>query len=144
MAALSLLVQHFRDLEQEHGPLELSESRWLTSEDEPADLEKGVLVTYGARSGSGEVRVWVSPRRVKLKAHWEDHHGLSQLEDRFVVTLGERPTWGDRQFDSLRALAVALVDLMRRRLSELPVAPPGPTEPSTSAEEPREMTATTR
>lgn len=120
---LSVLVQHFRAFERQCPQFELGESRWLTAEDEPADLEKGVLVIYHADCGSGEARAWVSPRRVKLKAHWEDIRGLSRHEDRFTCTLGERPTWGDLEFESLGDFAVAVVDLMRRRLTDLALSP---------------------
>ncbi len=126
-SALKILVRHLRELEKSVSGMELEDSRWLTEDDQPADREKGLLVRYRTggelAEGQGEARLWISGRRAKLKARWEDDHGMSDLQERFNLTLGDRPRWGDRVFPSLADLATALVGLMRVRLQDLSSVP---------------------
>lgn len=126
MALLSELVRHLRAIEDVVAGLRVGESGSVVGDDQPTDVERGVLVRYRPDPPRGEVRLWVSPRRVKLNARWEGERGsMSVLEDRFVIRLGERPTWGGRRFDSPGACASALVALMRRRLRDLAISSDG-------------------
>lgn len=129
---VAALVGHFRKLEIAFPQLALAESCWLTQDDEPADAEDGFLISYCSEQGEGEVRLWISSRRVKLKGRWEDDRGFSALEERFTVNLDDQPAWGGARFDSMASFAAALVALMRRRLTDLPVLPDHMTGPPTT------------
>lgn len=134
---LTSLVRHFRSLESTVPQLEVA-SRWLTWNDSPADVESGILISHRRENGEGEVRLWVSRRRVKLKARWEDDGSFSELEERFTISLHDPPRWGGVRFDSMEAFTAALFGLMRRRLYDLPVSPDQISAPTADAPIPGE------
>lgn len=122
LLALATVVGHLRDLESSLPGLQVGGSGSLTYQDVPVEPEKGVLVTLRPDGDRCEARLWISPDRMKLKAR-EQKGGLTELEDRFTVSLGESPVWGKVRFRSPMEFAAALVRFMERRLADLSVSP---------------------
>jgi hypothetical protein len=119
---LAALVVHLRRLSSQVAGLELDEGS-ITVDGEPTDVDRGVVLRYRPSCGRGEVKLWVSGRRVRLRTWWTVAGLKSELNDWISVRLGPEPVLARVRYGSGAQLAGALVDLMRRRVEGLPLGP---------------------
>jgi hypothetical protein len=117
--SLEQLVAVLHDLAADVPALAVGVLGSASDEGDILDREKGVAVTYIPAGGVAGVQLWLSERRAKLVTRSNDRADLwTEITDRFVLSLGDRPTLADHTYPSHDALARALLRLMRRRVMD--------------------------
>jgi CheY-like chemotaxis protein len=121
-------------LEEEVPGLSVDTPAFLTATGEIVEPERGVAARFRSEDRRVEVRLLVSERRVKLLArHNHAAGGWTQVEDRLLLALEERPRLLGRQLASVEALARALVAMAERRAVDVLLTAPAPAPIATGA-----------